>query len=205
MEWNIWGINGNWNGTLLSKRMLKCFLIALGQHFKTGIISRAVWFVISTGLVVDGFIWIALLVINTILILAQSFFQRDRNKLNKIWIKNRVMRVEERRWPKRVYRTLADITFVFRFQIDTNQLYSLTWRFLRLFDFFSDFITLTYWKAASIRPPLQPWLPSGFEQSTRFCSDRSGRVPKWIFMWPSSAPVDEKAQHDPHCPKFRRT
>ena len=140
------------------------------------------------------------------------FFQRDRNKLNKIWIKNRVMR-EERGVGPNVYIApwqTSRLFPVFKLTLinftSTISLF-LSYRFLRLF--FSSciwlVITLTYWKAASIKPPLQPWLPSGFEQSTRFCSDRSGREPKWIFMWPSSAPVEEKAQHDPHWPKFRRT
>ena len=61
--------------------------------------------------------------------------------------------------------------------------------------------TWTYWKAASMRPPLQPWFPSGFEQSTKFCSERSGSAPNLIFIWPSRAPVDENAQHDPHWPE----
>lgn len=57
-----------------------------------------------------------------------------------------------------------------------------------------------YWKALSINPPLQPWLPSAVEQSTRFCSLRDTSFPVFLNCWPSKAPVALKAQHEPQCP-----
>lgn len=59
---------------------------------------------------------------------------------------------------------------------------------------------MMYWKASSIRPPLQPWLPSAPEQSTSCCSDSDGRVPVLRNEMPSTEPVVEKAQHEPHWP-----
>merc|ERR1719491_1938608 len=51
-----------------------------------------------------------------------------------------------------------------------------------------------------IRPPLQPLF--FLEQSTSCCSEKDWRVPVERNMDPSMAPVEEKAQHDPHCPWF---
>jgi len=62
--------------------------------------------------------------------------------------------------------------------------------------------SLTYLKAASISPPLQPKLPYDFEQSTNCCSERETSFPVAIAFIPSKDPVDEKAQHDPHDPWF---
>lgn len=57
-----------------------------------------------------------------------------------------------------------------------------------------------YWKAWSIRPPLQPSLPSGLEQSTRFCSLSDTSLPVFLKCCPSIAPVVLKAQQEPHWP-----
>lgn len=57
-----------------------------------------------------------------------------------------------------------------------------------------------YWKAWSIRPPLQPSLPSGLEQSTRFCSLSDTNLPDCLKCCPSRAPVVLKAQQEPHWP-----
>merc|ERR1712227_291679 len=57
-----------------------------------------------------------------------------------------------------------------------------------------------YWKARSIRPPLQALFC--FEQSTSCCSEKDLRVPVERNIDPSTDPVVEKAQHDPHCPWF---
>jgi hypothetical protein len=59
-------------------------------------------------------------------------------------------------------------------------------------------------KAESIRPPLQPWLPAEPEQSTSSCSDSDGSVPVAMNVAPSSAPVVENAQHEPHWPAGAR-
>merc|ERR1712227_452595 len=57
-----------------------------------------------------------------------------------------------------------------------------------------------YWKARSMRPPLQALFC--FEQSTSCCSEKDLRVPVERNIDPSTDPVVEKAQHDPHCPWF---
>lgn len=57
-----------------------------------------------------------------------------------------------------------------------------------------------YWNDWSIRPPLQPSLPSGREQSTRFCSLRDTIFPVFLKCWASRAPVVLKAQQEPHWP-----
>ena len=57
-----------------------------------------------------------------------------------------------------------------------------------------------YWKAWSISPPLQPWFPNEDEQSTSYCSEYEVSFPVAMNSAPSTAPVVEKAQHDPHCP-----
>jgi len=49
-----------------------------------------------------------------------------------------------------------------------------------------------------MRPPWHPWF--FFEQSTSYCSDIDWSSPPATFLTPSMAPVDEKAQHDPHPP-----
>ena len=61
---------------------------------------------------------------------------------------------------------------------------------------------MMYWNAWSIRPPLQPWLPSAPEQSTSCCSDSDGSLLVAMNMAPSTEPVVEKAQHEPHWPWF---
>ena len=57
-----------------------------------------------------------------------------------------------------------------------------------------------YWKAWSISPPLQPSFPKDDEQSTSYCSEYEVSFPVAMNSAPSTAPVVEKAQHDPHCP-----
>jgi hypothetical protein len=59
---------------------------------------------------------------------------------------------------------------------------------------------ITYLKALSIRPPKQPKLPSSFEQSTNYYSEKETKLPEFIALIPSREPVEEKAQHDPHDP-----
>jgi hypothetical protein len=49
---------------------------------------------------------------------------------------------------------------------------------------------------------LQPWLPYLVEQSTNCCSENERRFLFLRKLAPSSDPVVEKAQHDPHCPWF---
>lgn len=80
---------------------------------------------------------------------------------------------------------------------------------------------MTYWKAWSINPPLQPSLPWAVEQSTRFCSERETKVFPLRNQAPSIEPVAENDlntrkkyeireikrikknyQQDPHCPWF---
>merc|ERR1719473_87157 len=56
--------------------------------------------------------------------------------------------------------------------------------------------------SASIRPPWQPWFPSAFEQSTSCCSEMDTSLPVAISHAPSSEPVAEKLQHEPHWPWF---
>lgn len=47
---------------------------------------------------------------------------------------------------------------------------------------------------------MQPWLPSAPEQSTSCCSDSSGSALVLMKLMPSTEPVVEKAQHEPHWP-----
>jgi len=47
-------------------------------------------------------------------------------------------------------------------------------------------------------PPLQPRL--AVEQSTNYYSESDINEPEWILWKPSTAPVVEKAQHEPHEP-----
>merc|ERR1712048_202766 len=61
---------------------------------------------------------------------------------------------------------------------------------------------ITYSKAESMRPPLQPMLPSLLEQSISCCSEREGRVPEEMKVAPSMEPVVENAQQEPHWPWF---
>lgn len=61
---------------------------------------------------------------------------------------------------------------------------------------------MTYSKAWSINPPLQPSLPWAVEQSTRFCSERETNLDLAKNQAPSMDPVAENDQHDPHCPWF---
>jgi len=63
-------------------------------------------------------------------------------------------------------------------------------------------LEMMYLKASSMRPPLQPWLPWAWEQSTRFCSERETSLPVLRAWAPSSEPVVEKAQQEPHWPWF---
>ena len=56
-------------------------------------------------------------------------------------------------------------------------------------------LVMMYWKAWDMRPPLQPSLPSGPEQSTRFCSDSDTRLPVASACWPSVEPVVENDLH----------
>ena len=44
------------------------------------------------------------------------------------------------------------------------------------------------------------FVPYLAEQSMRFCSERSTNFPVFFLCCPSSAPVAENAQHEPHCP-----
>jgi len=41
-------------------------------------------------------------------------------------------------------------------------------------------------------------LPCFCEQSTKFCSESETSLPVALKCCPSRAPVDEKAQHEPH-------
>jgi hypothetical protein len=59
-----------------------------------------------------------------------------------------------------------------------------------------------YLKASSIKPPLQPWLPSAWEQSISCCSEAEVRVLPAIFQAPSTEPVVENDQQLPHWPWF---
>jgi hypothetical protein len=43
-------------------------------------------------------------------------------------------------------------------------------------------------------------LPDVREQSTKFCSESETSCDVLAKCWPSSEPVAEKAQHEPHCP-----
>ena len=61
---------------------------------------------------------------------------------------------------------------------------------------------MMYSKAWVMRPPLHPWFPSAVLQSTRFCSERDTRLPVARKCCPSTDPVVEKDQHEPHCPWF---
>merc|ERR1719272_1957724 len=57
-----------------------------------------------------------------------------------------------------------------------------------------------YLKAESMSPP---WHPEFYlEQSTSCCSEKDWSLPVEVNIAPSTAPVVEKAQHDPHCPWF---
>ena len=60
--------------------------------------------------------------------------------------------------------------------------------------------SLMYLKALSIKPPLHPKFPYLVEQSTKFCSEIETSCPDLAKCCPSSEPVVEKAQHEPHCP-----
>jgi len=51
-----------------------------------------------------------------------------------------------------------------------------------------------------MRPPLHPSLPSSVEQSTSCYSERDSNFPDLIYHLPSIAPVEEKAQQEPHYP-----
>ena len=42
-------------------------------------------------------------------------------------------------------------------------------------------------------------IPCFFEQSIRFCSDKETSFIDFLNVCPSSEPVAEKAQHEPHC------
>lgn len=64
---------------------------------------------------------------------------------------------------------------------------------------------MTYLKAWSIRPPLQPSLPSNLEHSTKFCSLSDTILPLFLNCWPSRAPVALKAQQEPHWPWGEQT
>ena len=57
-------------------------------------------------------------------------------------------------------------------------------------------------KALSMRPPLQPWLPEAVAHETRSCSEREVSGLPAICHAPSTEPVVEKAQHEPHWPWF---
>ena len=65
-----------------------------------------------------------------------------------------------------------------------------------------EYALMMYWKASSIRPPLQPWLPSAPEQSTSCCSDRDNSWPVLMKVIPSTEPVVEKDQQEPQSPWF---
>uniref|UniRef100_J3MV84 Uncharacterized protein n=1 Tax=Oryza brachyantha TaxID=4533 RepID=J3MV84_ORYBR len=57
-----------------------------------------------------------------------------------------------------------------------------------------------YWKALSMRPPLQPALPLLVSQSTSCCSDSAVRLLVRMALIPSTAAIVEKAQQLPHWP-----
>jgi len=59
---------------------------------------------------------------------------------------------------------------------------------------------MMYWKAWSIQPPLQPWLPYEVEQSTSCCSDTETSLPVLIAYADSREPIAEKAQQEPQEP-----
>jgi len=56
-------------------------------------------------------------------------------------------------------------------------------------------------KALSMRPPRQPWFPL-WEHWTSSSSLRDTRLPLATKLAPSTEPVVEKAQHEPHRPWF---
>ena len=69
-------------------------------------------------------------------------------------------------------------------------------------DSVSSFLDSRQLKALSIRPPLHPWFPYDPEQSTSCCSENEVSEFPASLQAPSTEPVVEKAQHDPHCPWF---
>ena len=54
-------------------------------------------------------------------------------------------------------------------------------------------LAIMYLNASSISPPLQPWLPFAWEQSTRFCSLKLTSCPDLLNHCPSIEPVVENA------------
>jgi len=56
--------------------------------------------------------------------------------------------------------------------------------------------------AQNIHPPLHPSFPYPPEQSTNYYSENEVKFLFLMKLNPSSEPVVEKAQHDPHCPWF---
>jgi len=54
----------------------------------------------------------------------------------------------------------------------------------------------------SIKPPSHPWFPYEVEQSTNCYSEKDNKFLLVMKLRPSSDPVVEKAQHEPHCPWF---
>lgn len=65
-------------------------------------------------------------------------------------------------------------------------------------------LSMTYWKARLMNPPLQPWLPYFEEQSTRFWGLRSTNFPVFLANWPSRAPAALKAQQAPQAPWIQK-
>ena len=60
---------------------------------------------------------------------------------------------------------------------------------------------MMYWKAKSMRPPLQP-MSWAWSQETSCCSERETSLPEAMAFTPSTAPVLEKDQQEPHWPWF---
>merc|ERR1719310_1406886 len=56
--------------------------------------------------------------------------------------------------------------------------------------------------ALSMRPPWQPWLPDEEAHDTRSCSEKEVSGLPAIWYAPSTDPVVEKAQQEPHWPWF---
>ena len=81
LEGDVRGVDGDRDWPLFSQGVLQSVLVSLGQHLESGVVGGTVRFCVAAGLVVNRLIWVAIFIIDTVLVLERRIRSKQLSKI----------------------------------------------------------------------------------------------------------------------------